>query len=53
METLQRKQLQFEEGLEAQADQLDQVDKLAQNMIQQKHYDAANIRNKSRALATR
>ncbi|XP_028251320.1 spectrin beta chain, non-erythrocytic 5 [Parambassis ranga] len=53
VETLQRKQLQFEEALEAQADQLDQVDKLAQNMIQQKHYDAANIRNKSRALATR
>uniref|UniRef100_A0A3B4ZEI6 Spectrin, beta, non-erythrocytic 5 n=1 Tax=Stegastes partitus TaxID=144197 RepID=A0A3B4ZEI6_9TELE len=48
VETLQRKQLQFEEALEAQWEQLDRVDKLGQSMIQQKHYDADNIRAKSR-----
>ncbi|XP_008275361.1 spectrin beta chain, non-erythrocytic 5 [Stegastes partitus] len=53
VETLQRKQLQFEEALEAQWEQLDRVDKLGQSMIQQKHYDADNIRAKSRALTTR
>uniref|UniRef100_I3J096 Spectrin, beta, non-erythrocytic 5 n=1 Tax=Oreochromis niloticus TaxID=8128 RepID=I3J096_ORENI len=53
VETLQRKQIQFEEALEAQGDQLDQVEKLAQEMIQQKHYDADNIRAKSKALTTR
>ncbi|XP_034530593.1 spectrin beta chain, non-erythrocytic 1 [Notolabrus celidotus] len=53
VETLQRKQAQFEEALEAQVDQLEQVEKLAQKMIQQKHYDSDNIRAKSRALSTR
>ncbi|CAK6979040.1 spectrin beta chain%2C non-erythrocytic 5 [Scomber scombrus] len=53
VETLQRKHAQFEEALEAQVDQLEQVEKLAQQMIQQKHYDTDNIRAKSRALATR
>ncbi|XP_044022541.1 spectrin beta chain, non-erythrocytic 5 isoform X2 [Siniperca chuatsi] len=53
VETLQRKQAQFEEALEAQVDQLDEVEKLAQKMIQQKHYDSDNIRAKSRALASR
>ncbi|XP_030614955.1 spectrin beta chain, non-erythrocytic 5 [Archocentrus centrarchus] len=53
VETLQRKQVQFEEAMEAQGDQLDQVEKLAQEMIQQKHYDTDNIRAKSKALATR
>ncbi|XP_028993920.1 spectrin beta chain, non-erythrocytic 1 isoform X2 [Betta splendens] len=53
VEALQRKQTQFEEALEAQVDQMDQVQKLAQKMIQQKHYDSDNIRTKSRLLATR
>ncbi|KAM7403778.1 hypothetical protein PAMA_004285 [Pampus argenteus] len=53
VEMLQRKQTQFEEALDAQVDQLEQVEKLAQKMIQQKHYDADNIRAKNRALATR
>lgn len=53
VETLQRKQAQFEEALEAQVDQLDQVENLAQKMIQQKHYDSDSIRTKSRALANR
>ena len=53
VETLQRNQTQFEEALEAQVDQLDQVEKLAQNMIQEKHYDSDNIRAKSKALVVR
>ncbi|XP_029317025.1 LOW QUALITY PROTEIN: spectrin beta chain, non-erythrocytic 5 [Cottoperca gobio] len=53
VETLQRKHAQFEEALEAQVDQLDEVEKLGQKMIQQKHYDFDNIRVKSRALAAR
>ncbi|XP_062252883.1 spectrin beta chain, non-erythrocytic 5 [Platichthys flesus] len=53
VETLQRNHTQFEEALEAQVDQLDQVEKLAQNMIQEKHYDSDNIRAKSKALAVR
>uniref|UniRef100_A0A3Q1IVH4 Calponin-homology (CH) domain-containing protein n=1 Tax=Anabas testudineus TaxID=64144 RepID=A0A3Q1IVH4_ANATE len=48
VETLQRKQTQFEEALEARVDQMGQVEQMAQKMIQQKHYDADNIRNKSR-----
>uniref|UniRef100_A0A3Q1IZP4 Calponin-homology (CH) domain-containing protein n=1 Tax=Anabas testudineus TaxID=64144 RepID=A0A3Q1IZP4_ANATE len=50
VETLQRKQTQFEEALEARVDQMGQVEQMAQKMIQQKHYDADNIRNKSRIL---
>ncbi|XP_035529504.1 spectrin beta chain, non-erythrocytic 5 [Morone saxatilis] len=53
VETLQRKQAQFEEALEAQVDQLDEVEKLAQKMIHQKHYDSDNIGAKSRVLAAR
>ncbi|XP_030248101.1 spectrin beta chain, non-erythrocytic 5 [Sparus aurata] len=53
VETLQRKQTQFEEALEAQVKQLDEVDKLGQTMIRQNHYDSDNIRAKSRGLATR
>ncbi|KAM9354795.1 spectrin beta chain, non-erythrocytic 5 [Pholidichthys leucotaenia] len=53
VESLQREQIQFEEALEAQGEQLDQVEKMAQKMIQQKHYDSDNIRAKSRVLASR
>ncbi|XP_060938197.1 spectrin beta chain, non-erythrocytic 2 [Limanda limanda] len=53
VETLQRNHAQCEEALEAQVDQLDQVEKLAQNMIQEKHYDSDTIRAKSKALAVR
>lgn len=53
VETLLRKQAQFEEALEAQVDQVDQVETLAQKMIQQKHFDADNIRAKSKVLAAR
>lgn len=53
VETLLRKQAQFEEALEAQLDQLDEVENLAQKLIQQKHYDSDNIRAKSRALTLR
>lgn len=53
VETLLRKQEQFEEVLEAQAEQLDEVEGLAQELIQQKHFDSDNIRSRSRALALR
>ncbi|XP_054653046.1 spectrin beta chain, non-erythrocytic 1 isoform X2 [Dunckerocampus dactyliophorus] len=53
VETLQRKQVQFEETLDAQLDQVDQVEKLAQKMIQQKHFDSDNIRAKANALFAR
>lgn len=53
VETLLRKQIQFEQALEAQVDQLDEVEKLAQKMSKQKHYDSDNIRAKSRALTGR
>ncbi|XP_047467733.1 spectrin beta chain, non-erythrocytic 5 [Mugil cephalus] len=53
VEALQRKHLQFEEALEAQWEQLDQVEKLSQQMIQDKHYDTNNIRAKIRALSSR
>ncbi|XP_061631327.1 spectrin beta chain, non-erythrocytic 5 isoform X2 [Phyllopteryx taeniolatus] len=50
VETLQRKQVQFEEALDAQLDQVDQVEQLAQKMIQEKHFDSDNIRARSKAL---
>lgn len=53
VEALQRKQAQFEEALEAQADQLDEVEKVAQKMIQENHYDSDNVLAKSRALTAR
>ncbi|XP_077945298.1 spectrin beta chain, non-erythrocytic 5 isoform X2 [Gasterosteus aculeatus] len=53
VESLQRKQAQFEEALEAQLDQVDQVEKLGLKMIQQKHYDSDNIAAKIRALGAR
>lgn len=53
VEALQRKQAQFEEDLEAQVDRLDEVQNLAEKMIQQKHYDSDNIKAKSRALSLR
>lgn len=53
VETLQRKQAQLEENLEGHLEQLDEVQKLAQIMVQEKHYDADNIRAKSQVLATR
>ncbi|AWP15961.1 putative spectrin beta chain non-erythrocytic 5 [Scophthalmus maximus] len=53
VETLQRKHSQFEESVQAQLDQLDQVEQLGQNMIQQNHYESDSIRAKSRALAVR
>ncbi|KAK5886954.1 hypothetical protein CesoFtcFv8_017933 [Champsocephalus esox] len=53
VETLQRTHAQLEEALEAQAEQLDEVETLGQKMIQQKHYDSDNIRAKTKALASR
>lgn len=53
MEALQRKQAQFEEDLEAQLDHLHEVQNLAEELIQQKHYDSNTIKAKSRALTLR
>lgn len=53
VETLLRKQEQFEEVLEAQAEQLGEVEGLAKELIQQKHSDSDHIRARSRALAVR
>lgn len=53
VETLLRKQEQFDEVLDAQAVQLDEVEGLAQELIQQRHYDSDNIRARSRTLALR
>lgn len=53
VETMLRKQTQFEEALDSQVDQIDEVEKLAQEMIQENHYDSDNIKAKSRALVVR
>ncbi|KAM6918067.1 spectrin beta chain, non-erythrocytic 5 [Lycodopsis pacificus] len=53
VETLQRKQAQFEESLESQVEQVNQVEDLVQKMIHQNHYDSENIRAKSSALSVR
>lgn len=53
VETLLRKQEQFVEVLEAQEGQLDEVERLAQELVQKKHFDSDNIRTRSRVLAVR
>lgn len=53
VETLLRKQEQFEEVLEAQEEQLDEVERLVQELVQQKHFDSDNIRTRSKALVVR
>ncbi|XP_029973399.1 spectrin beta chain, non-erythrocytic 5 [Salarias fasciatus] len=53
VQALQRKQLQFQEALDAQEVQVEQVDKLGEKMIQEKHYESDTIRSKMRALSTR
>ncbi|XP_057715583.1 spectrin beta chain, non-erythrocytic 5 isoform X1 [Corythoichthys intestinalis] len=53
VEILQRKQLQFEEAIDAQLDQVAQVEQLAHDMIQENHFDSDNIRTKSKALVAR
>lgn len=52
-EALLRKQAQFEEDLDAHLERLEELQKLVQEMIQQKHYDADTVRTKSRALTLR
>ncbi|KAM9777958.1 spectrin beta chain, non-erythrocytic 5 [Neosynchiropus ocellatus] len=53
VETLQRKHAQFQEVLEAEVGQVDQVVDQAQCLIQQDHYDSNNIGAKSGALVAR
>lgn len=53
VEALQRKQAQFEEDLEAQLGRLREGQELAEELVQQRHYDSHSIRAKSRALTLR
>ncbi|KAM6973270.1 spectrin beta chain, non-erythrocytic 5 [Aplochiton taeniatus] len=53
VENLQRKQGLFESTLEAQLEQVEEVERLAQRLVDQKHYDTDSIKAKSRALVLR
>ncbi|XP_062379447.1 spectrin beta chain, non-erythrocytic 5 [Sardina pilchardus] len=53
VEELQRKQALFEQTLEAEVEQVEAVQRLSQQLQQQKHYDSTNIQSKSRALQLR
>ncbi|XP_067099877.1 spectrin beta chain, non-erythrocytic 5 [Osmerus mordax] len=53
VESLQRKQALFETTLDAQLEQVEEVERQAQQLTQQRHYDADNINSKSRAVHTR
>ncbi|KAM8834261.1 LOW QUALITY PROTEIN: spectrin beta chain, non-erythrocytic 5 [Synchiropus picturatus] len=53
VETLQRTQAQFQEALEAEVGQVQQVLDQAHSLIQHHHYDSDNIRAKSEALSAR
>lgn len=53
VEDLLRKQAQLQEDLDAHLEPLEELQDLAQEMIQQEHYDTDTVRTKSRALALR
>ncbi|KAL2098982.1 hypothetical protein ACEWY4_005462 [Coilia grayii] len=53
VEELQRQQALLEQTLEAEVEQVEAVQRLAQQLQQQKHYDSNNIQSKSRALQLR
>ncbi|XP_076156260.1 spectrin beta chain, non-erythrocytic 5 [Alosa pseudoharengus] len=53
VEELQGKQALFEQTLEAEMEQVEAVQRLSQQLQQQKHYDSTNIQSKSRALQLR
>ena len=53
METLQRKQALFENTLDAQMEQVEGVERFAQQLIQQKHFDSDNIKCKSESVLLR
>uniref|UniRef100_A0A8C8K4M3 Spectrin beta chain, non-erythrocytic 5 n=1 Tax=Oncorhynchus tshawytscha TaxID=74940 RepID=A0A8C8K4M3_ONCTS len=53
VETLQRKQALFENTLDAQMEQVEGVERFAQQLIQQKHFDSDNIKCKSKSVLLR
>lgn len=53
MEALQRKHALFENSLEAQLQQVEEVERYAQQLTQRKHYDTDNIKKRSKAIQLR
>lgn len=53
VEALQRKLTLFENSLEAQMEQVSEVDRYAQQLIQAKHYDSDNIKKRTKAILLR
>ncbi|XP_028831275.1 spectrin beta chain, non-erythrocytic 5 isoform X2 [Denticeps clupeoides] len=53
VEELQRNQALFQNALEAEVEQVEAVERLAQQLLQHKHFDSSNIKSKSRALQLR
>ncbi|KAG5855882.1 hypothetical protein ANANG_G00001630 [Anguilla anguilla] len=49
VEALQRKQVLFEKTLEAQMEQVEGVERFAQQLIQKRHFDSETIQSKSKA----
>ncbi|KAJ8287365.1 hypothetical protein COCON_G00000240 [Conger conger] len=53
VEVLQRKQVLFEQTLEAQMEQVGGVERFAQQLVQKRHYDSDTIQSKSTAVLLR
>ncbi|XP_036450101.1 spectrin beta chain, non-erythrocytic 5 isoform X2 [Colossoma macropomum] len=53
VEALQRKHALFENSMEAQLEQVEEVERYAQQLTQKKHYDSDNIKKKSKAVQLR
>ncbi|XP_017558803.1 spectrin beta chain, non-erythrocytic 5 isoform X2 [Pygocentrus nattereri] len=53
VEALQRKHALFENSIEAQLEQVEEVERYAQQLTQKKHYDSDNIRRKDKAVQLR
>ncbi|XP_068070705.2 spectrin beta chain, non-erythrocytic 5 isoform X1 [Danio rerio] len=53
VEALQRKLALFENSLEAQMEQVSEVDRYAQQLIQANHYDSDNIKKRTKAILLR
>ncbi|XP_034163832.2 spectrin beta chain, non-erythrocytic 5 [Pangasianodon hypophthalmus] len=53
VEALQRKHALFENSLEAQLQQVEEVERYAEQLTQKKHYDSDNIRKRSKAVQLR
>lgn len=53
VEALQRKHALFESSLEAQIEQVAEVEKYAQQLTQTHHYDSDNIKKKTKAILIR